>query len=95
MLAELLPDRETARLLDSLEALGISSPELFVNRVRFAEDVRHCGRCQLARAWQMATLDSIRRKHREKKIYVVRNRNREIAGTSGLKSFTRELWQIL
>ena len=95
MLAEPLPDRETARLLRSLGDLGISTPELFVNRVLFAQDVRNCRRCRLARAWQMATLNAIRKQHRDKKIYVVRNRVREIAGTSELKSFTRELWQIV
>lgn len=95
MLAEPLPDRETVRLLDSLEDMGISTPELFVNRVLFAQDVRNCRRCQLARTWQLATVSSIRRQYREKNIYLVRNRAREIAGTSELKSFIRELWQIV
>jgi anion-transporting ArsA/GET3 family ATPase len=94
MLAEPLPDRETVRLLDSMEDLAISTPELFVNRVLFAQDVKNCRRCGVARAWQMATLESIRREHRGKKIYIVRNRAHEIAGAADLKSFTHELWQI-
>jgi len=95
MLAETLPDRETMRLLGALDDLGISTTELFVNRVLFAEDVNHCRRCQAARRWQMETLSRLRRRHRGKKIYVVRNRAREIAGTAALKSFIGELWQIV
>jgi hypothetical protein len=49
----------------------------------------------VARQWQMTTLAALRRRHRGKKIYVVRNRAREIAGASALKSFTGELWQIV
>ncbi|MGZ4819959.1 MAG: ArsA family ATPase [Terriglobales bacterium] len=95
MLAEPLPDRETTRLLGALDDLGISTTELFVNRVLFAEDVNHCHRCQAAREWQMETLSTLRRRHRGKNIYVVRNRAREIAGTAALKSFIGELWQIV
>ncbi len=95
MLAEPLPDRETLRLLHSLEKLGVTPSALFVNRVLFADDVGHCRRCGDARRWQMATLADLRRRHRGKKIYVVRNRAREIAGASALQSFIGELWQIV
>ncbi len=97
MLAEPLPDRETTRLLDSLEELGISATVLFVNRVLFApmKGAGRCRRCQVARQWQMTTLSGIRRHHRGKKIFVVRNRPREIAGRTGLKSLIGELWQIV
>jgi len=95
MLAEPLPDRETIRLLASLDDLGISTTELYVNRVLFAEDVGKCPRCQRARQWQMATLKKLSGRHRGTRIFVVRNRAREIAGTTALKSFIGELWQIV
>jgi arsenite-transporting ATPase len=95
MLAEPLPDGETIRLLGSLDDLGISTAELFVNRMLFAEDVGRCRRCRIARQWQLATLSRLRQRHRGKKIYVVRNRAREIAGAAALKSFIGELWQIV
>jgi arsenite-transporting ATPase len=99
MLAEPLPDRETIRLLGALDDLGISTAELFVNRVLLAQDQNEdrasCRRCHNARQWQLATLSALRRRHRGKKIYVVRNRAREIAGAAALKSFIGELWQIV
>lgn len=99
MLAEPLPDRETIRLLSSLDDLGVSTAELFVNRVLLAQDqtgnVERCRRCHNARQWQLTTLAALRRRHRGKKICVVRNRAREIGGASALKSFIGELWQIL
>jgi arsenite-transporting ATPase len=94
MLAEPLPDRETIRLLSSLELLGVSTTELFVNRVRPAGAGR-CARCRNARRWQMATLEALRRRHRGATIYVVCERPREIAGKAALKAFTGELWQIV
>ncbi len=95
MLPEPLPDRETIRLLGSLQDLGISTAELFVNRVLFEKDVGRCRRCGDLRQWQMATLSALRRRHPGKKIYVVRNRVREIAGAAALNSFIGELWQIV
>ena len=99
MLAEPLPDRETLRLLSSLQDLGVSTTELFVNRVLLVQnqtgDRERCRRCRAARQWQLATLAALRRRHRGKKIYVVRNRAREIAGAKALKSFIGELWQIV
>jgi arsenite-transporting ATPase len=97
MLAEPLPDRETLRLLSSLQELGVSTAELFVNRVLLAENQtgQRCRRCRTARQWQLATLAALRRRQRGKKIYVVRNRAREIAGAKALESFIGELWQIV
>lgn len=92
MLAEPLPDRETRRVLQSLEAMGIPAGPLFVNRVIFPEDARGCGRCGSARRWQLATLARLRRARRE--LLIVRNRSHEIAGARGLRSFTQELWRI-
>jgi arsenite-transporting ATPase len=97
MLAEPLPDRETLRLLSSLEELGVSTTELFVNRVLLASNQtgQRCRCCRTAHQWQLATLAALRRRHRGKKIYVVRDRAREIAGAKALKSFIGELWQIV
>jgi arsenite-transporting ATPase len=98
MLAEPLPDRETARLLDALENLGISTGELFVNRVLFAQNkkgVAACRRCEIARQWQAATLAGLRRRYPGQDIFVVRNRAHEIAGAKRLTSFVGELWQIV
>jgi arsenite-transporting ATPase len=97
MLAEPLPDRETLRLLSSLEELGVSTTELFVNRVLLASNQtgQRCRRCRTVRQWQLATLAALRGRHRGKKIYVVRDRAREIAGAKALKSFIGELWQIV
>jgi arsenite/tail-anchored protein-transporting ATPase len=95
MLAEPLPDRETIRLLHSLDDLGVPTSVLFVNRVLFRDDACRCRRCADARQWQMATLSELRRRHREKQIYVVRDRAREIAGGAALESLIGELWQIV
>jgi len=97
MLAEPLPDRETARLLGALDDLGISTRELFVNRVLFAKkkDAGRCLSCENARQWQAATLAGLRRRYPGKEIFLVRNRAREIAGAAGLKSFISELWRIV
>jgi arsenite/tail-anchored protein-transporting ATPase len=96
MLAEPLPDRETVRLLDALGGLGISTNELFVNRVLFAQKaVGPCQRCENTRQWQAATLAELRRRYPGKEIFVVRNRTREIAGAARLKSFIGELWRIV
>jgi arsenite-transporting ATPase len=92
MLAEPLPDRQTERLLGELKALGAHTGALFVNRVLFAEDARGCARCQLARRWQLATIQQLSGKKR--RFYIVRNFTREIAGATALQSFTRQLWQL-
>ena len=89
LLAEPLPDRETRRLLASLEELEIRPAALFVNRVIFPEDAAGCPRCETARAWQMATLTQL-----DGELFVVRNFEREISGRKALESFTRELWRI-
>jgi len=94
MLAEPLPDRETARLLDAIRELSAKTPALFVNRVVFAEDARGCKRCTTARTWQQETLRKIARRMSRERIYVIRNRPDEIAGRKALKEFTDELWQL-
>jgi len=96
MLAEPLPDRETARLLDAMKELGADATAIFVNRVIFAEDAGDCRRCNLARSWQMQTLSGIAKRFvtGRRKIYIIRNRPHEIAGKKRLKEFTQELWQL-
>jgi arsenite-transporting ATPase len=92
MLAEPLPDRETRRLLASLEELGVRPAGLFVNRIIFPEDAAGCRRCESARAWQMATLAGLRKAGED--LLVAREFGREISGRSALLAFTRRLWRI-
>jgi arsenite/tail-anchored protein-transporting ATPase len=94
VLPEPLPDRETERLLQDLEELGLASESIFINRVLFAQEIRSCPRCQQAQRWQMATVGNLQRRYREKTLYVVRNFSTEIAGRRGLRSFTNELWRV-
>jgi len=94
MLPEPLPDRETGRLLRAMEELQTSSPSLFVNRLILREDAARCLRCRRARAWQMRTLDRLRKAYRDREIYVARNFPDEIAGARALKAFTKQLWRL-
>jgi anion-transporting ArsA/GET3 family ATPase len=94
VLPEPLPDRETERLLQDLEELGLGSESIFINRVLFAQTIRNCPRCQQARRWQMATLGKLRRRYRSKTLYAIRNFPVEISGQRGLASFTGELWRV-
>lgn len=94
MLAEPLPDRETERLMKDLESLKLAPHLLFINRVLFAEDVGKCLRCRQKRAWQTATIASLKKQHTDLPIYAARNFADEIAGKKGLQSFTSELWQV-
>ena len=94
MLAETLPDRETGRLLQQIEGIGLHAAPLVVNRVIFSEDAGDCRRCRRAHDWQMATLASLRRRWKSKKIFVVRDFGREISGKKALKQFTSQIWQL-
>ena len=94
MLAEPLPDQETGRLLRAMENLQTSSPALFVNRVIFREDAGRCLRCNRARAWQMRTLQRLRKTQADREIYLARNFPREIAGGGALESFRKQLWRL-
>ena len=94
MLAETLPDRETGRLLQQLDDIGLHAAPLVVNRVIFSEDAGDCRRCRRAHDWQMATLASLRRRWKSKKIFVVRDFGREISGKKALKQFTSQIWQL-
>jgi arsenite/tail-anchored protein-transporting ATPase len=94
MLAELLPDRETERLVRDLESLHLPLGPLFVNRLVFPEDAGKCRRCRSARTWQNATLCTLRKQFPQMEILVARNFSAEIAGKSALRSFTGELWRV-
>lgn len=94
VLPEPLPDRETERLLQDLEVLGLPSESIFINRVLFAQEIRSCPRCQQAHRWQMATLGKLRRRYRSKALYAIPNFPVEIAGQRGLRSFTGKLWRV-
>ena len=94
MLAEPMPDRETARLLEALEELQAPSHALFINRVLAEPETRGCARCRRERQWQLATLISLQRRYRGRTLYCVREFPHEIAGAALLESLTRELWQL-
>jgi len=93
MLPELLPDRETERLLRTLQGLGLSPSAVFVNRVSVAEQAR-CRRCSQSAQWQASVLAGLKRRSRGRKIYAVRNFDHELAGKRGLRELTSELWQL-
>jgi arsenite-transporting ATPase len=93
MLPELLPDRETGRLLSQLDSLGLEVKAIFVNRMMLGEQSR-CVRCRSAEASQRVVLTKLQRQHPSKDIFLVRNFDVEPAGKSGLRSLTSELWQV-
>jgi arsenite-transporting ATPase len=108
MLPEPVPDRQTQRLLAAIKQLGIAVDSLFVNRVLLEpalfekgllkkgrlKKTASCKRCQRARKWQLATLQSLQQKYGDHRLYMVRDFPAEIAGAAKLKKFTSELWQI-
>jgi arsenite-transporting ATPase len=91
MLAEPLPDRQTARLLESLRELELKPSAVFVNRVLPAQKHK-CPRCQLAREWQLATLSRV--KSDGLRHYAVPDFAGQIAGTTGLAQLTKALWEL-
>ncbi|HVH86953.1 MAG TPA: ArsA family ATPase [Terriglobales bacterium] len=92
MLAEPLPDRQTGRLLSSLKDLGLRPSAIFVNRILPSQTNAKCPRCSLAREWQLATLSEI--KSSALRCYAVPDFSGQIAGASGLKRLTKQLWEI-
>lgn len=94
MLPEPLPDRETERLLAELDRLGLIANALFVNRVVFAKDAARCTRCRLAAAWQSSVLANLKTQNSIDKMFAIRNFIDEIAGASGLRAITDELWRL-
>ena len=94
MLAEPLPDDETARLLNKVRELKLPVGPLIVNRVIFSNDSKGCARCNRTRQWQLATIARLKGRYRERDIYIARNFPVEIAGKQQLRKFTSELWRL-
>lgn len=95
MLPEPVPDHQTTRLLQAIEKLGMTVDSLFVNRVLISEKQKaSCKRCSRAWAWQLATLQAIKKKYRQHRIFIAPEMPDEIAGAAALKRFTSKLWQI-
>lgn len=94
MLPEPLPDRETERLLAELDRLGLTASALFVNRLIFAKDAVKCPLCRRAADWQSSVLANLKTPNSAKKMFAIRNFIDEIAGASGLRAITDELWRL-
>ena len=94
MLPEPLPDRETERLLAELDELGLPASALFVNRLVFTKDAANCPRCRTAATWQSSVLANLKSRHSAKDMFAIRNFINEIAGASGLRAITDELWRL-
>src|SRR6266704_567858 len=94
VLPEPLPDRETERLVDDLDELGLRSKSMFINRVLFSRNTAGCLKCEQARRWQLATIARLERRYRGKALYAVQNFPSEIAGKKALRSFTGKLWLV-
>jgi arsenite/tail-anchored protein-transporting ATPase len=94
LLPELLPDRETERLVSGLKTLHLIPKSMFVNRVIFAKDVGKCPRCIRSMQSQQIVIAGLRKKYKGVNIYAVRNFPQEIAGKAALDAFTGELWQV-
>jgi anion-transporting ArsA/GET3 family ATPase len=94
LLPELLPDRETERLVSGLKTLQLSPKSMFVNRVIFAKNVGKCPRCIRSMQSQQAVIAGLRKRYKGVDIYAVRNFPQEIAGKAALDAFTGELWQV-
>ena len=92
MLPEPLPDRQTGRLLASLDDLALHPAAIFVNRVLPAREAISCSRCKLAREWQLATLARLRTD--KLRHYAVPDFEGQIAGLAGLQRLTKSLWEI-
>jgi arsenite-transporting ATPase len=93
MLPEPVPDRQTQRLLASMDELGIAVDSLLVNRVLMQTET-DCKRCKRAQQWQLATLQGLQKKYGGRRVYLVREFPEEIAGAAKLKKFTGSLWQM-
>lgn len=94
LLPELLPDRETERLISDLQRLDLIPGSLFINRVIFAKDAGKCQRCKSAMRSQQNIMNALKNKYPEIDLYAVRNFPGEVAGKTALAAFTGELWQL-
>jgi arsenite-transporting ATPase len=94
MLPEPLPGEETARLIAAVEQLSASVGAVFVNRVLTKEETRGCPRCKSTREWQKITLRKIEKRYSDRSIYLIEDFGKEVAGKTGLRDFTKKLWQF-
>lgn len=92
MLPEPLPDRQTQRLLEQLEALKIHVSAVMVNRVWLDDD--RCGRCANARRWQRKVLDRLRKSRPKLPVLLLAEQPREVAGKAALAKFTQKVWRM-
>jgi arsenite-transporting ATPase len=95
MLPELLPDRETERLVHELRALKLDPSAVFVNRVILPDAAGPCARCRSAAKWQASVLTGLKRRLRTTTVYAVPAFDHELAGKQGLQELTRELWELI
>ena len=94
MLAEPLPDRETARLLTSLEELGIAVQGIIVNRL-LLQPTGQCRRCKLRAAWQWSSLAKLKKGVAAGvPIYCVAEHGDGISGITALQSFMQHIWRL-
>jgi arsenite/tail-anchored protein-transporting ATPase len=92
MLPEVLPDRETRRLLRTLSEMNTRVKRIFINRVMIHES-DDCSRCRRARRWQMYTLKKLSSSTKFE-VFVLPEISGGIAGRTALKHFTREIWRF-
>lgn len=92
MLAEPMPDRETARLLRALDKLGVHRGQIFVNRV--LRDGGGCPRCEMRARFQRATLARLRREY-SGTLLAVEEEATPVAGAAALKKLTRKIWRVV
>ncbi|MGH9523433.1 MAG: ArsA family ATPase [Terriglobales bacterium] len=93
MLAEPLPDRETARLIRDLDGLGVHRGPTMVNRVLLQGGGR-CRRCETRARFQMATLGRLRQQGFGT-LLALPEEAAPVAGAAALRKFTRKLWRIV
>ena len=94
MLPEPLPDRETERLLDALNDLGLKVDRIFVNRFLFSGRAGKCRRCLVRAQWHAAVLSGLKQRFPGKSVYVIRDFDRELSGKRGMHDLTKELWRL-
>ena len=92
MLPEPLPDRQTSRLIESLNDLKMKPHAIFVNRILPPAETKSCRRCTLARAWQLSTLAQLQ--SATNTYYAVPDFAGQISGAAGLAKLTRRLWRL-
>jgi arsenite-transporting ATPase len=94
MLAEPMPDRETARLLNALQELGVGVRGIVVNRV-LLQPAAQCRRCQLRVAWQRSSLVKLKKGATAGvPIYCVAEQGHGISGVDELQRFIEQIWRL-